>query len=750
MAVEARPSPRTLTTLPSIVSALAAVQSDESAIFISLSKLLSDRQPIANSLTRLKDLIDRIEELEDDADGLVAKVSVTARTAEVVGGKVSALDEEMKRVREAADRVGLIMELKSSLAAIQSDIDAQDWEAAARHCSQAMSVPTEVIEGAFAEKTVPTADLPLPPSQTLEDVRKTLLQTFQRHFSIAAQRRDSAAVSRFFKLFPAIGWEREGLQAYSDFVVELVRGRQPISGKTSSPLYYISMMTALFESIALIVDQHQPVVEKYYGPGKMIPVVVCLLEQADKVIHTLIDGWEDERAMKRKLTEARDASFAALNPVNGNKKGQMTDVEDGGPDPREIDKVLTEAAGMAGRWGLFRRFLLDRLKSDPAPEENGDANTSGDGIRPYSDGDESDEDQSASVLEMIDGCGCQKAMNSLLKTYYEPLELWYLRSVIDRAHRLSSVETSQAAPQTTTPDDSFYILRLVLHRLVSCSSIPTLDRMCKLVEELMERDYGGVLRRKLEDVYRGVQSMPAGKEKERVERESRTNFIICLNDLDVSASHMERLTDDLLESPLIPQNFLVREIESARSRISSLLSLVPKFRSILKSGLEQLFNQLVRPRLRALMSDIYKDVSYMLDEDGYANAEYQDVVKKRFVKSWEAVLEGFKDSFTEANFRMFWTLAIDVIVRPWEKFILSMKFTELGAIRFDRDVRSISSYLTAQTSFGEAREKLQRLQQIATILNLDSEESVEDFYRSSGIAWRLSASEARAIAALKV
>jgi len=251
-------------------------------------------------------------------------------------------------------------------------------------------------------------------------------------------------------------------------------------------------------------------------------------------------------------------------------------------------------------------------------------------------------------------------------------------------------------------------------------------------------------------VYRGVQSMPAGKEKERVERESRTNFIICLNDLDMSASHMERLIDDLLESPLIPQNFLVREIESAQSRISSLLSLVPKFRSILKSGLEQLFNQLVRPRLRALMSDIYKDVTYLLDEDGYASAEYQDVVKKRFVKSWEAVLEGFKESFTEGNFRMFWTLAIDVIVRPWEKLVLAMKFTELGAIRFDRDVRSISSYLTSQTSFGDAREKLQRLQQIGTVLNLDSEESVDDFYSSSGIAWRLSASEARSIAALKV
>jgi hypothetical protein len=43
----------------------------------------------------------------------------------------------------------------------------------------------------------------------------------------------------------------------------------------------------------------------------------------------------------------------------------------------------------------------------------------------------------------------------------------------------------------------------------------------------------------------------------------------------------------------------------------------------------------------------------------------------------------------------------------------------LGAIRFDRDVRSVANYLSTQTEFGGGREKFTRLQQIATILNLD-------------------------------
>lgn len=59
-------------------------------------------------------------------------------------------------------------------------------------------------------------------------------------------------------------------------------------------------------------------------------------------------------------------------------------------------------------------------------------------------------------------------------------------------------------------------------------------------------------------------------------------------------------------------------------------------------GIEQLFNQLLRPKLRNLITDIYKDVSYVLDDEAYAAAEYQDVVRKRFIKAWEGLVDGYK------------------------------------------------------------------------------------------------------------
>jgi hypothetical protein len=82
----------------------------------------------------------------------------------------------------------------------------------------------------------PTADSHLPPIETLTDARAQLLGVFRKQFDQAALSRDSAAITRFFKLFPAAGWEKEGLEAYSDFVIDLVRSRPQASGKSMAAL----------------------------------------------------------------------------------------------------------------------------------------------------------------------------------------------------------------------------------------------------------------------------------------------------------------------------------------------------------------------------------------------------------------------------------------------------------------------------------------------------------------------------------
>ncbi|KAI0710461.1 COG4-domain-containing protein [Cerioporus squamosus] len=745
-------NPRQLASLPDILSALSILQSHESDLSSSLAELLSTYEPIEASLNTLRSLSPQLDALSKETQLLDQTVSYTARTAQDVGGRVQSLDEEMKRVREASERVSQIIELKSSLAALHSSMEQQDWESATRHCARAMALPLDVISGPFAETAVPTPEISLPPAQTLQAAREELLAVFRREFERASRARDSAATSRFFKLFPAIGWEAEGLQAYAAFVVELVKVRAPASAKTSSPLYYITALTALFESIALIVDQHQPVVEKYYGLGKMGLVLDRLLQEADRVVKDLLEGWEEERSMKRKLSDISTPPLSATMP---RQPSMMANDDEDLVDPREIDKVVTEAAGMSGRWGLFRKFMYDRLKEesdsegDDDPSGNPNISQSEPQNPPQSSEGAESEANASNGIQVLESSRSQQAFEDILSTYYTPMEVWYARTVIDKAHRLSTYDLSQLPVSTTTPDDAFYILKTVLSRMLTTASVATVQRTSERLRDVMDKDYARVIKHKLDNVYRGGTAGP-GARGEKIERENRQSFIILLNDLDISSSHMERLVKDLSQSVLIPQHFLESEIETVKNSLNSFMNLVPKYRSTLRAGVEQLFNQLLRPKLRTFIPDIYKDVSYVLDEDAYAAAELQDTVRKRFVKAWEALIDGYKDTFTDGNFRLFFGLALDVLVRPWEKFVTTLKYSELGAIRFDHDLRAVMAYLSSQTVFGDIREKFVRLQQIATVLNLDSEEDVDEFYDGSGISWQLSQQEARAVANLRV
>jgi hypothetical protein len=143
------------------------------------------------------------------------------------------------------------------------------------------------------------------------------------------------------------------------------------------------------------------------------------------------------------------------------------------------------------------------------------------------------------------------------------------------------------------------------------------------------------------------------------------------------------------------------------------------------------------------------------------------------VPSWSSPLSSSLDvdtlpqtSLTPNNFDLFFATAINVLVRPWEGIIRGMRFTEvclrvlsshdlsdppsqLGALRLDRDLRSILSYLCSQSAFasGSIRESFSRLQQIATLLTLDSPEEAEEVLSATGN--RLTQGEIKTIWAMR-
>ncbi|TNY17793.1 COG4 transport protein-domain-containing protein [Rhodotorula diobovata] len=779
---------------PARVDPAALLTRADGTLDARLTGLISSRARLAAQLRTLGSLGEVVGGIQGEAEHMAGEIGAVAETAERVGAKVRGLDQEQSRVKECIEMVQAVQDLKSTIASVDINMQKHDWEAATRCMQRATAIDPAIVSSTFADAVVPTADLPSAPTATLAQLRASLLDTFLTSFRAAAESNDTNNINRFFKLFPMIEEEDKGLEVYAQWVADIVRAKTgALSSKSQSPTHFSVLLTSLFEAIALIISQHQPVVEKYYGEGKMLSVAGSLMSETDKLGLRVVANWEDERRIRRRVADAHAHRFASadaeayarkpLPPKPGSSPmGQQgafdaPQASEGDLDPREADAILTELTMMSGRWQLLRRFLYGSLKVPiAAPPSNSDGATatldppvpSKAPEVPAPAADEAD-------LAVVEDSELGKALTKQLRDAYMPLEVWYLRTAIERAHQMDEPDFSSTPYLSSSLDDTFYIVKKTLHRVVSTASVSNLVGMCKEMRIVLERDVAEVWKARIEGAFKDLaanaqsQSAIGGmavtgmagmaqlggrareEERETRERDARNVYIVYLNNLDTAASYTSRLLAELSASDALGSAFfLFTELDRARTSFALLRSSEDKFRAVLKSGLDHLFNQLVRPKLRPLLSDVYKDVSYKLDDDAYNEAEYRDDVRKRFVKAWDALLSGYKDSLTEGNFNLFFSTAVNVLVRPWESMIRGMKFTELGALRLDRDIRTILSYLSSQASFasGSLRESFSRLQQIATLLTLDSPEEAEEVLTASGN--RLTMGEVRSIWALRV
>lgn len=49
-----------------------------------------------------------------------------------------------------------------------------------------------------------------------------------------------------------------------------------------APVIFADTITLLFEGIARIVEVHQPIIETYYGPGRLFTSITILQKECDR------------------------------------------------------------------------------------------------------------------------------------------------------------------------------------------------------------------------------------------------------------------------------------------------------------------------------------------------------------------------------------------------------------------------------------------------------------------------------------
>ncbi|RYO21650.1 hypothetical protein AA0121_g3017 [Alternaria tenuissima] len=754
-----------------IHEALGQLHEHEASITQRLNALIASQKHLSRELGRLDLLRAHLGTQAVNTRAISnGMLSDAASTASRISSAVKRLDQEQSNVKATLEVVEQVAELKACVLGVHGSMGApQDWETAAGYLHRAAKIPDDVVNGSFADEIVPTAEVPDPPRVTLDAAAESLCGLFLREFEKAAQEGDGSKVTRFFKLFPLIGRTDVGLDAYGRYVCQGVASRARTNfnsaapAQRNEPFFYGNTITKLFEHIAQIVDSHEPLVERHYGSGMMQKVIERLQIEADVQGGIVLDTWHEERHIDRKLTDIKSYAFSFLvqsflpsqKPASGiprssspaNGAGRVS--EDEGVDMKEIDGLLGEGALMLGRYALYARFLSDKC----APAEPEDRI-----------------DYGLVMPNFLATSNLHKKVNSHLIEPVNAMTTFFFRRSVEKAFQLdeapADLTLNPTKPLGSNPpfitsavDDVMYIVNQVIQRTLATSQRAVVSSVVPAVSHILGAEFIGMIQRKMRD-----ESYPKPVIQGGLPPEDKViAFLVLINNLDIANDYVKRIVSQQLgrhsqageedtKSPLhdlFPFGHDAIFVENTLKAMEK--SFASKSGDLLNDGITVLFSNVLKPRIRPILAEAFRDIKY--DPEYGENEDEEeddvDVVKSRFDRGWGVVIRPIKRILTSANFDRLLALGLNSLASSLEKRIKSYygRVNELGAVRLERDVAGI---ITAATSGGaySLRDAFQKSTQMTLILNMEDDEFAEvadDTSGESGIPWVLDAEERKRI-----
>ena len=68
-------------------------------------------------------------------------------------------------------------------------------------------------------------------------------------------------------------------------------------------MIYADTLTLLFEGVARTVEIHQPLIETYYGPGRLLTVIAKVQLECDRQTESVLKEFRKKRGVKDKAAK---------------------------------------------------------------------------------------------------------------------------------------------------------------------------------------------------------------------------------------------------------------------------------------------------------------------------------------------------------------------------------------------------------------------------------------------------------------
>jgi len=735
-----------LCTLEEIEQAFQQVQEDEVKQVDRLELILQGQHILDDQMKSLTKVLPSVEVVESDLNDLCGTIKFTSSLAENISSKVKLLDLAKSQVFKAIQRVDDILDLKTCTDGVKEAMDKKDYEKAAANIHRYLCLDENVIKQSVSigsESTSINASL-----EVLKNARHEMSRVVSEQFDIAIESGNEADVEKFFKIFPWLKMEDEGLEKFSTYLSReiskstkenLKQALNTDSTHSRFSLVFADILELLFEGIARTIEKQQPLVETYYGPGKLFALMKNVQKECDKQANMILHEFLRMRKFDETEQLVRQSMFTPSKKNEENRK----------IDPRELESLLNEIIMISRSAELYLRFVNRRIKADIEIV--------------YPNQDERDESWTG-FQKWIKNCDLSLFIHNVIAKYIV-IEECYMKESIQKAIKLDCFEEGNFI--SSVVDDIFFILRQCIKRSISSYSIDCVCAILNHAVSILETEFKTKLKRTIDDGYTtgGVldnissaytvmqSSFQQGKIQSVDEqtKDQQQIFLRTMNNCEKSSEHVLVLKNSLDNdiTKVFHQHLRMHKAKF-ESCLADLGSLSSQFKGILKMALKGLNDNALKPELKPLVAN-FLSVSHNITEDEHDNYEANDPWVDEFIFNLQNLLYKFENTLLPNIYEELIRYVVNDIVERLEKSVFKTSFNRLGALFFDKELRSLITYLTSATSWS-VRVPFARLNQISTILNLDAVQEMDDYWgpNAGSLTWRLTPAEVRVVLALRV
>ena len=678
---------------------MASVSLDEASLrqlssVNDVTRLLHEARVLERGIEQeLDSLLSRGGELEDVLTSLETS---TANVLEKLHLEAEHLAASTKVTASLGDRVsGKIRRL---------DL-AQSQARRALKCIDAISDRTQAVAGASKALETENYDLAAqnigiylnlstaevgndPTLQILEqeqlffDIRDRVEQAIRHQGMAAVNRKDHAQVAHFSKLFAPLKLQQEGMELLLTYLRDIISERAKADYDALIEVEggfpdYLGTLTNLFKDIAEAISEHVEELKYHFGPDLTLAALYGFHAECDIHGTRLVQRYIDHRKLQRLCSQ-----------IGVQREGGASNIE-----PRQIEGLLEEMLVLSSRSEEYTRYLLTSMAGAVAP-----------GPLPPSRETALRSSSFHSAVRELTG-------------YYLSLEEYYLEASVTKALQIDQLEPG--ALTSSMVDDVFYILLKAGRRAMATAKVPSAVAILNQLNSVLSTIYRSALGSGLQGMGGNFLSNPKAA--------------VALNNAQTSSEYTTKLQVQLTD--LAGTVFQSADRERIKLVLADLGKTAADLTAMTLKAVQQA-GASVMPSLGPWM-DLVSQTSYDVglngscEGDSWAYALLAAIVKG--VESAQLLL-------TSTNFEAVTGALLDAVARRLEAVILQKRFTLVGSLQLERDVRLLVNGLSEQIERG-VRERFGRLSQLSSVLAVESGQEAMELLAEGG--WRLSESEVR-------